>query len=120
MNAIIGSYNVGLILTGSRLPERGETVVADSFFEGGGGRGSNQAVAAATTGAPVGFVGRTGDDKFGLDAFALYPARDISCHLIIVDGSPHAGISIIPTDESPTKIGVVDAVPILDEVKGHS
>ena len=42
---VVGSYNVGLFLKGQRLPQQGETVVAE-FYEGAGGKGSNQAVAA--------------------------------------------------------------------------
>ena len=57
---VVGSYNVGLFLKGQRLPATGETVVADSFVEGAGGKGSNQAIAAARFGAPTTFVGRIG------------------------------------------------------------
>lgn len=99
MIVIIGSYNVGLFLKGRRLPVRGETVIADSFFESGGGKGSNQAVSAATMGAPVRFVGRIGDDKYGKDALALYAERGIQCDLVRVDPSTHTGISIILIDE---------------------
>ena len=45
---IVGGYNVELFLKGGRLPEVGETVIADEFLESGGGRGSNQAVAACS------------------------------------------------------------------------
>ena len=55
---IVGSYNVGLFLKGQRLPARGETVIADEFKESGGGKGSNQAVAAARFGAHTIFIGR--------------------------------------------------------------
>ena len=44
---IIGSYNVGLFLKGEVLPKPGETVIGNQFYEGGGGKGSNQAIAAA-------------------------------------------------------------------------
>jgi len=98
MIVIIGSYNVGLFLKGRRLPGRGETVIADSFFESGGGKGSNQAVSAATMGAPVRFVGRIGDDKYGKDALALYRERGIECDRIQVDPTTHTGISIILID----------------------
>lgn len=99
MIVIIGSYNVGLFLKGRRFPGRGETVIADSFFESGGGKGSNQAVAAATLGAPVRFIGRIGDDKYGKDALALYAARGIRCDLLRVDPATHTGISVILIDE---------------------
>ena len=48
-----------------RMPEAGETVHGDRFFMTGGGKGANQAVAAARLGAEVRMVGRVGDDDFG-------------------------------------------------------
>ena len=67
---IIGSYNVGLFLKGDRLPAFGETIIADEFIEGGGGKGSNQAVAAAILGAETHLIAKLGKDKYGDDALA--------------------------------------------------
>ena len=53
---VVGSYNVGLFIKGERLPAKGETVVGDEFYEGPGGKGSNQALAAAKLGGRVHFV----------------------------------------------------------------
>jgi ribokinase len=65
---VIGSYNVGLFLKGESIPAVGQTAIGNEFYEGGGGKGSNQAVAAAKLGACVSFIGRIGDDKYGQDA----------------------------------------------------
>jgi ribokinase len=97
---IVGSYNVGLFLKGQRLPATGETVVADSFVEGPGGKGSNQAIAAAKFGAPTTFVGRIGADSYGRFALDLYGRLGISTDLIAVDQSTHSGISIILIDSA--------------------
>jgi ribokinase len=96
---IVGSYNVGLFLKGKRLPAVGETVVADSFIEGAGGKGSNQAIAAAQLGADVTFVGRIGADSYGTYALDLYRRIGISMEYVVVDESTHSGISIILIDQ---------------------
>ncbi|MFA7345547.1 MAG: ribokinase [Terrimicrobiaceae bacterium] len=96
---IIGSYNVGLFLKGEHLPDVGETVIGDSFYEGGGGKGSNQAVAAASFSGKVRFIGCVGLDKYGQDALQMYKRLGIDCHSIRVDPSIHTGISVILIDK---------------------
>lgn len=95
---VVASYNVGLFLKGERLPGPGETVIADQFYEGGGGKGSNQALAAAVLGAPTRIVVRLGMDKYGDDAWAMYERHEISTDFIIRDPSIHSGISVIIID----------------------
>src|ERR1035437_2302378 len=95
---IIGSYNVGLFLKGEHLPAQGETVIGDEFYDGGGGKGSNQAVAASMFGARTRFIGRVGFDKYGQDALAMYKRLGIDCGSIRVDPSTHTGISVILID----------------------
>jgi ribokinase len=97
---IIGSYNVGLFLKGSDFPKVGETIIADQFIEGGGGKGSNQAVAAAKFGARTRFIGRLGADKYGLDALRMYNEYKISTDMIKLDSTIHSGISIILIDKN--------------------
>jgi ribokinase len=96
---VIGSYNVGLFLKGTRLPTVGETVIGDQFHEGGGGKGSNQAVAASRLGAQTRFIGRIGCDKYGSDALAMYRRLGISTDTIRVDPTTHSGISVILIDQ---------------------
>ena len=97
---IIGSYNVGLFLRGDRLPTRGETVIGEEFYEGGGGKGSNQAVAASRLGAPVRFIGRIGFDKYGQDALMMYKRLGIDVGTLQVDPTIHTGISVILIDQA--------------------
>ena len=59
---IVGSFNADLTTYMKRMPKPGETVSGDRFVIGPGGKGSNQAVAAARLGADVAFVGRVGED----------------------------------------------------------
>jgi ribokinase len=96
---VVGSYNVGLFLKGTRLPTVGETVIGDQFHEGGGGKGSNQAVAASRLGARTRFIGRIGCDKYGSDALVMYRRLGISTDMIRVDPTTHSGISVILIDQ---------------------
>lgn len=96
---IIGSYNVGIFLKSTEFPKTGETIIAKEFVEGGGGKGSNQAVAAAKFGANTRFVARLGADKYGLDALRMYNDLNISIDLVKIDSTIHSGISIILIDD---------------------
>lgn len=62
---VVGSANLDLVATAQRLPRPGETVMGDSYREHAGGKGLNQAVAAARAGARTAFVGALGDDHAG-------------------------------------------------------
>ncbi|MEN8251079.1 MAG: ribokinase [Bacteroidota bacterium] len=96
---IIGSYNVGLFLKSSEFPKIGETIITNKFMEGGGGKGSNQAVAAAKFGANTRFIGRLGADKYGLDALRMYNDFNISVDMVKIDSTIHSGISVILIDD---------------------
>ncbi|PNQ79826.1 MULTISPECIES: ribokinase [Paenibacillus] len=63
--SIIGSSSMDLVVTSSKRPGAGETVLGESFTTVPGGKGANQAVAAARLGADVTMIGRVGDDHFG-------------------------------------------------------
>ena len=65
--AVIGSNNVDLVTNLPRMPARGETLAGSRFSIGFGGKGANQAVAAARLGSDVTMVTRVGDDVFGRD-----------------------------------------------------
>lgn len=62
---VIGSINMDLVITVPRFPIEGETLTGKSFFTSPGGKGANQAVAAARLGAKVSMIGCIGDDQFG-------------------------------------------------------
>lgn len=65
MILVFGSINMDLVMTVRRLPRPGETVLCDGYVTKPGGKGANQAVAAARAGAAVAMAGRVGDDDFG-------------------------------------------------------
>ena len=62
---VIGSINMDLVLPVKRVPEAGESMIIDTYSYIPGGKGANQAVAAARLGADVSFCGRIGDDENG-------------------------------------------------------
>ena len=68
---VVGSINTDLVVVAERLPAPGETVSGGRFSRHGGGKGANQAVAAARLGAAVTMVGAVGSDPFGDEALEL-------------------------------------------------
>ncbi|WP_102959876.1 ribokinase [Mangrovicella endophytica] len=75
--AILGIYNADLAFRAARLPVVGETIAGSGFAVNSGGKGSNQAVAAARAGAAVTFISRIGTDAFGDTAMATWEAEGI-------------------------------------------
>ncbi|HET7027917.1 MAG TPA: ribokinase [Candidatus Limnocylindrales bacterium] len=92
---VVGSVNEDLVVTGARLPGPGETVAGGTFGQHHGGKGANQAVAAARLGAVTLFVGAVGDDALGTVARDALEADgvDVSA-LAIVPGVP-TGVALI-------------------------
>lgn len=76
---VVGSVNVDLVVRLPRLPAPGETVSGGSFARHGGGKGANQAVAAARAGARTAIVGRVGADPEGDAALAELAASRATC-----------------------------------------
>src|SRR6476660_890292 len=75
--SVVGSVNVDLVVTTERLPAPGETVIGGRFARHHGGKGGNQAVAAARLGATTVFVGAVGGDDFGRAAGAALEAEGV-------------------------------------------
>jgi len=101
--AVVGSINTDLITYVTRMPEAGETLDASSFAMAPGGKGANQAVAAALLGSEVMMVACVGDDAFGDAALANFAARGIDArHVRVVPGvsSGVAPIIVEPSGEN--------------------
>ncbi|ERG88328.1 MAG: sugar kinase, ribokinase family [halophilic archaeon J07HX5] len=92
---VVGAYNHGVTMRVPAIPVPGETVTGDSYAEGPGGKGSNQAVAAARLGAAVSFVGRVGDDRFGEQARALWDREGVTAFVETVDKPTGVGFVIV-------------------------
>lgn len=81
--AIVGSYGVGLTMRAERVPQAGETLTGGVFASGHGGKGSNQAVAAARLGADVSLLTAVGPDAFGEQARELWRNEGIAADKVI-------------------------------------
>ncbi len=100
--AVIGSIMTDLVTYVDRMPVAGETLAARRFAMGFGGKGANQAVAAAKLGSEVMMVGKVGDDAFGRDTLRHYAALGIDArHVGVVAGaSGVAPIFVEPSGEN--------------------
>ncbi|MDQ7828435.1 MAG: ribokinase [Armatimonadota bacterium] len=95
---VIGSLNMDLTVRVPRLPGRGETVVGSDFFTAHGGKGANQAVAAARLGARVRLVGRVGRDAFGAELQQALAAEGIDAAAVRHSDRP-TGVALIVVEE---------------------
>lgn len=97
---VVGSFNVDLTSYMARMPAPGETVSGDRFVTGPGGKGTNQAVAAARLGAEVTFVGRVGQDVFAPIALNVWRAEGINTDYVTQDPDHATGVAPIFVDAS--------------------
>jgi ribokinase len=95
---VVGSVNVDLVVTTEHLPAPGETVIGGRFARHHGGKGGNQAVAAARLGARTSFVGAVGGDTFGIDARAALEAEGIDVGGLIMLPDEPTGVALILVD----------------------
>jgi len=92
---VVGSYNVDILIKTARLPRMGETVIGDSICFCHGGKGANQAVAAARAEADVSFIARVGADSYGEKAISDLKTEGISTAGIIIDQNMPTGMASI-------------------------
>ena len=104
---IVGSFNTDLVSYLQRMPRPGETVHGDTFVTGAGGKGSNQAVAAARLGAEVTFIGRVGSDVFANLAYDIWDAEGVSRDYVIQDQDHATGVAPILVDSQGENMIVV-------------
>jgi ribokinase len=98
--AVIGSNNVDLVTYVTRMPKPGETLEAPRFAMGPGGKGANQAVAAAKLGADVAFVTAIGDDLFGASTLRTLADAGIDTGLVRKIPGMANGVASILVDPS--------------------
>lgn len=103
---VVGSVNVDLVVRVHSLPSAGETVTGGTFDQHHGGKGANQAVAAARLGADVTFVGAVGDDDFGRAALANLQGEGVGVSGLRVAGIPTGVALIVVDDEGENQIAV--------------
>lgn len=92
---VIGSSNTDMIVKVPKIPAPGETVLGNEFLTVQGGKGANQAVAAARAGGEVTFVACVGNDTFGDEAVASYKKEGINTNYIKRTGDAATGVALI-------------------------
>jgi ribokinase len=95
---VIGSSNTDMVIKSERLPAPGETILGGDFFMNPGGKGANQAVAAARLGGDVVLVARVGDDMFGRKAVQGFVEEGINTDYVVVDAEKPSGMATIMVD----------------------
>ena len=97
---VLGSINMDLVGTAPRLPSPGETVFGSDFSTAPGGKGANQAVAAARMGAPTRLIGRVGRDAFGPLLLDNLRANGVDVSGVMEDPDAASGVAMILLDAS--------------------
>jgi ribokinase len=92
---VVGSSNTDMIIRLDRIPQPGETILGGEFVVAAGGKGANQAVAAARSGGDVTFIARTGSDMFGENAIAGFVQDGIHTDYIVRDKAAPSGVAMI-------------------------
>jgi ribokinase len=96
---VIGSYNNDLRIKTGRIPRPGETIIGGVFSEGSGGKGANQAVAAARAGADVIFIAKVGNDLFCKEGKQRLNKERIDTRYIFQDNNVPTGVAFIIVDQ---------------------
>jgi ribokinase len=105
---VLGSINIDIVAKVNRLPIAGETVHGSDFFTTAGGKGANQAFAAARLGVKTHLVGRVGGDRFGQELLtSLRDASVLTEHVVVDDRAPSGAAVIIVDRYGENQIAIV-------------
>lgn len=96
---VVGSSNTDMVIKTEKLPAPGETILGGDFLMNPGGKGANQAVAAARLGGQVTLVAKVGNDVFGQQAIQQFRQEDINTAFITIDPEYASGIALINVDK---------------------
>lgn len=125
---VVGSSNTDMVLKSNHLPLPGETVLGGKFTMNPGGKGANQAVAAARLGGDVIFIAKVGNDLFGNQAITGFKSHGIDCRFISKDEDVASGVALIMVDDegencisvalgANAKLNSIDLQAALPEIK---
>ncbi|MNO48143.1 Ribokinase [compost metagenome] len=110
---VIGSLNMDMVVRTNRAPNAGETLLGQAFALSPGGKGANQAVAAARLGAEVSMIGRVGKDTFGSEMLEIIKQEGIHIEHISVSETEATGVaSIVIEEDGENRIIVVPGANI--------
>ncbi|MBN1219890.1 MAG: ribokinase [Anaerolineae bacterium] len=97
---VVGSLNMDLVTRSPRIPLPGETIIGSNFYTLPGGKGANQAVAAARLGACASMVGRVGQDAFGRPLLANLDNNGVDHTYVSQDPEAATGVALITVDDA--------------------
>jgi ribokinase len=97
--AVVGSSNMDLVCKSQRIPIVGETILGGAFIMAPGGKGANQAVAAAKLGASVYFIAKLGKDVFGLASLSNFKKEKVVTKYVTQTDKAPSGVALIMVDE---------------------
>ena len=95
---VIGSSNTDMVVKTKKFPAPGETILGGEFFMFSGGKGANQAVAAARMGGEVTFICKTGDDIFGNRSLEIFKKEGINTSFAGIHSEKASGVALILVD----------------------
>jgi len=104
---VVGSSNMDLVIKSPRIPVKGETILGGDFIMTPGGKGANQAVAAAKLGAEVYFVAKLGDDIFGRQSLSNFQKVGIHTEYVVQTKEAPSGVALITVDDAGDNVIVV-------------
>lgn len=104
---VVGSSNLDMVVSSERIPQRGETLLGSHFFTVPGGKGANQAVAAAKLGGRVTFVSKLGNDAHGDQLYSNFKVCGVKLNRISRSVQSPTGIAMIIVDKEGNNIIVV-------------
>lgn len=96
---VIGSSNTDMVVKAKKLPRPGETILGGTFLMNAGGKGANQAVAAARLDGDVTLVAKVGNDIFGEQSIAGFKKEHINIDFVFIDASVPSGTALIMVNE---------------------
>ena len=105
--AVVGSSNMDLVVKSKRIPATGETILGGDFIMAPGGKGANQAVAAAKLGARVFFIAKLGDDIFGSQSLNNFKKEGVNTRYVLQTKDAPSGVALIMVDDDGNNVIVV-------------
>ena len=104
---VVGSSNMDLVVKSPRIPVKGETILGGDFIMTPGGKGANQAVAAAKLGAEVYFLAKLGDDIFGRQSLSNFQKAAVQTEYVVQTKDAPSGVALITVDDAGDNVIVV-------------
>jgi ribokinase len=104
---VVGSSNMDLVVKSPRIPAKGETILGGDFIMTPGGKGANQAVAAAKLGAEVYFIAKLGDDIFARQSLSNFQKVAVHTEYVVQTKEAPSGVALITVDQAGDNVIVV-------------